>query len=981
MVRFLLSGVLSGCLAAMLLGCQVMRTGKDGFVISQSGKARAVICIGTNAAPVVQFAGQELKTYLEKITGASFEIIPGETAPAGMNRIMLGNCSAARAAGLDAKALGPDEFYVKVSEGTLFLCGHDDLQASKKHFLNHLGYRPRGTLVGVYKFLETYGGVRWLFPGPDGEYVPQKKDLSMPAISIKNTPGMKMRYKYSVGGDDLKAINGKKADEAFKLFAVRMGHSSWKMAQSHYFAYEYSASRWVTNHPEYFGMDLAGQRNTNYPLHQGWRMCFSNPELAHEVALDAIAYFKGEPASSRNLPKSQFNHFGFNRESFAINPADWCIGECHCKECQKYRDKDGGYSELAWLYYMRVANEVVKECPGKIISVWSYADYSTVPRSIAKAPENTRVFIVTGGGAFEWALKGRRRKLLQKIESWHKFSGHKMYMWVNMCLRYYRPQILDGVPSPCAGIFGKWMKESARYFNGGFFDNSSKTYMFEALNSYLFYHLAWDPNQDYEALVRDYYSAAYGPAAENIRAIEDSFEKMWFKHIYRERFELGYLAFGKVDTLPTRAEVWENIYTEEYLAGLKRKMDEAVERVKGTPFEKRVEIFNQYYLGEVFAQHNHYFELLGLADDIRLAAIKKMAPITIDGQLDEPDWTNAPAGKMVSIRGNKTPFVETEVRVLYDNENLYVAWKCHEPEISRLKTIIKKHDNFEIWKDDDVELFLDPTGKRQDYFQILVNAAGVYADTAIRDRVERKDWESNARIGVHKDKDFWSVEMAIPYSVLNTKPPAVGETWVANFCRSRALADGKKGESQFLSWSKMVKDGFRQPQSFGRIVFTEKGVIPEDADNLIKNGSFEKGRENWGGINCVFEAGNAVHGGHYAKIEGRGSVMQGISGSLKPNTKYVFSYYVRCRDIVPNEGQKENQFAGVGFELHLNERGWSACPDRFIRGTADWHKYVISVKTGAKLSVAPAVRLQVREATGTAWVDAVKLKEVRKKSE
>ena len=98
-----------------------------------------------------------------------------------------------------------------------------------------------------------------------------------------------------------------------------------------------------------------------------------------------------------------------------------------------------------------------------------------------------------------------------------------------------------------------------------------------------------------------------------------------------------------------------------------------------------------------------------------LRATRLSTPPVIDGALDDEAWTGAPlpTDKWLSynpLYGDSVP-QQTSVWVGYDNDALYFAFRCDDPEPSRIKTSITRRDN--IWGDDWVGLSLDALGTGQ----------------------------------------------------------------------------------------------------------------------------------------------------------------------------------------------------------------------------------------------------------------------------
>jgi len=932
---------------------------------------------------VVGFAARELQAYVKKISGARLPIRAGVEPAPGLGRIVLGDCPQARAAGLDVSQLSRDGFFIKQAGDALYICGRDAPEARVNDVL-YVWARShqRGTLLGVYHLLREHLGVRWLFAGEHGEYVPASESISLPVLSLREEPVLKMRISSPLRGQDLQTLYGDRMKREAMLFLCRMGWSSWIMAKSHYFAYEHSASRWLATHPEYFALGRDGRRVLQLVPGQGWWLDFTNPELAHEVAADAVAYFRGQPASTRGLPEIQYHQFGFERESLAINPADTPI-RSHVPACAAYRDETGDYSALAWFYYMIISKTVARECPGKLLSVWSYGDHARVPRSPERAPANVRAYIVNSG-PFDWIVDRFRRRETRRMQEWFEFcSRTKMYLWVNFNIRACRPQQLGGVPSPMLRTIGPWMKAVAPYLDGIYFANSSDYDLIEASNTYLYYRLAWDPEQAPDAILSDFYARAYGPAAEHIRAVEAKCEDIWCMRITTPELNLGTNFLSVKAGLPTRMEVWEDIYTEAVVAELQAHMTQALHAARDTVFEKRVQLFNEHAVGTLAREREKFMGPLDLGDAMCLYAAPTAGQVvTPDGRLAEPAWAAARPAAMFCIDRDVRDPAPTEVRVLYGQASLHVGVVCHEPHVDRLRTAVTRHDDTDIWKDDDVELFLDPGITRKEYWQIMLNAAGTVADLRFADRRHDTAWESDVRCGITKSQDAWVAEMAVPYAALKVAAPKPGDRWAANVCRSRALTDPAPGERQLLTWSRLVSRAFNNPGEFGRIVFTRDGHPPEDATNLLCNGSFEDEHPRpWGGKNASVDPSASWEGLRSMRLTRLSAgepaaVLQRLVGKIEPNREYRLSFLLKTEGVTPEPGREQERLAGVGAELYLKGEGWAPCPQRAVRGAQDWRKYAVSVKVGAKVTAQPTVRFRIRWATGTAWIDSVALREV-----
>ncbi|MFN7916690.1 MAG: DUF5916 domain-containing protein [Vicinamibacterales bacterium] len=102
----------------------------------------------------------------------------------------------------------------------------------------------------------------------------------------------------------------------------------------------------------------------------------------------------------------------------------------------------------------------------------------------------------------------------------------------------------------------------------------------------------------------------------------------------------------------------------------------------------------------------------------------------IDGVLDDRAWESAPVPTTEWLSYNPlhgdTIAQQTKVWVAHDQDALYVAFQCDDPEPGRIKTSVSRRDN--IGADDWVGLSLDATGRGQLSYHMMVNPNGIQLD-------------------------------------------------------------------------------------------------------------------------------------------------------------------------------------------------------------------------------------------------------------
>jgi hypothetical protein len=188
-------------------------------------------------------------------------------------------------------------------------------------------------------------------------------------------------------------------------------------------------------------------------------------------------------------------------------------------------------------------------------------------------------------------------------------------------------------------------------------------------------------------------------------------------------------------------------------------------------------------------QHFLYFFLffaLGYGQKKTLQTKFISEKITLDGKLDEAIWQSVPtATDFVMFQPDNGKKVEenkrTEVRVLYDNEAIYIGALMYDDEPSKILREINKRDEFGTA--DFFGIFVNGYNDGQQNFQFFVNAADGQADCLATDS-NGEDyswdavWDSKAVI-----TDFgWVVEMRIPYAALRFSSETK-QTWGVNFFR------------------------------------------------------------------------------------------------------------------------------------------------------------------------------------------------------
>ena len=195
---------------------------------------------------------------------------------------------------------------------------------------------------------------------------------------------------------------------------------------------------------------------------------------------------------------------------------------------------------------------------------------------------------------------------------------------------------------------------------------------------------------------------------------------------------------------------------------------------------------------------------MGHAEDVPFSMVgRTSSPPVIDGDISDGCWGRANAlGPFVGKSDGQHATPQTTGYLSYDNDCLYAALACREPQMKEVLTKQHEHDG-PVWTDNCVEVFIRPAGSKV-YYHLAVNAEGttmdwLVTDAALRGNVVKYDktWDVRTAPKVGLNEDAWAIEMAIPFGSLGTKPKE-GDVWAVNLCRTRRIG---KDTVAYSCWS------------------------------------------------------------------------------------------------------------------------------------------------------------------------------------
>jgi hypothetical protein len=208
--------------------------------------------------------------------------------------------------------------------------------------------------------------------------------------------------------------------------------------------------------------------------------------------------------------------------------------------------------------------------------------------------------------------------------------------------------------------------------------------------------------------------------------------------------------------------------------------------------------------------------------------------IRLSGRADDPLWNQAQAVKLVNPISGKSCRYSTTVRLLYNDNYLYIAFECEDNYV--WGTITGRDSS--IFTEECVEAFICPSGKARQYYELDVSPRNAVFDAFILNGRSVsgtggkgfRSWTKytcdgmethvniNGELGKPGAKS-WTVEYAIPFSSIigsDNLVPEPGEEWRINMYR---IDSPVKGQLEYYAWSPTGANDFHRFWKFGILKF------------------------------------------------------------------------------------------------------------------------------------------------------------------
>ncbi len=693
-----------------------------------NGKTAWKIVMPQNSDQVMQYAAEELTTALQKISGVKFAV----SADVGKKfNIFIGTPQNSAVIGKLETALklpGPDAIdtvAVYAMNNNLYLAGNN----------------PRSVLYAVYAFLQNQLGVRWYWPGDDGEFIVKRKTYTLPAaLKYNYTPPFRIRafspchWHRHVPTEIWLARNFLNGDS--RTISIRDKAGFVRITGGHRVTV-YNAKKLFDLKPELFSL-IAGRRERS-----GYAGCWSNPEFTRQV-VDNVA---------KLVEKN-------NAEILNIFPAD-ITQRCECEKCTATPDRSSRWFN----YYHELITQLKKRFPKLKFAGIAYQEYRSIPKAEVKGLEYVEYCHYNRCYAHKLDDPGCQinAKSMKEIRAWKKKAPIGIYgyefdifnpstmlaNWKSTAdsMRTYRDLKVVRIKTEMTVYYPK---------------NTPRAQLAPQINriaNWMWAQLAWNPDADVNALLKDWCNTVYGKeAAPFMYAYLDEMATAWQTQKNHPTY-FGRTPVGTVSYL----------FNDKRIKFCRTQLAKAAKAAKKSSKRHQDEVKLET---EIFSAWEKYYNLAGAKPSV-------MIPF----QNGTEDFSRAlvlPLKVKENKKGSKAK--PTTMKAFWNDDALHLEVTAMEPDMKNLRMTAKEHDG-NVWKDDSVEILLDP-GDGQPFRQLVVTAGGTRYDAMANDASFNPDWKAT----VTRSRDRWTAAITLPFAsfggkgkkswqlmvIRNSKPAAIG---------------------------------------------------------------------------------------------------------------------------------------------------------------------------------------------------------------
>lgn len=459
------------------------------MIISHDSKTLYAIYHDAGATQTEQFAAEELMRYLNRVTGANFSLVTSCKLPQHALVVGPGAHLAELGVDIDSERLGEEGFIIRMVGDRIVIAGG----------------RPRGTLYGVYTFLEDLVGCRWYTPTV--EKVPERPTLDIGSPDLRFVPKLEYRETFFVGHafDGFWSARNKNNGQFARLYGFQGGKVRY-YPFVHTFEHLLSPKDYFQKHPEYFSM-VDGQR-----IRERTQLCLTNPDVIRIATERVRGWIRDHP----------------DVNIVSVSQNDW-YNPCQCPDCKAIDDREGSHAGTLITFVNQIAEAIERDFPQVIVDTLAY-QYTRTPPKHVRPRHNVCVRLCSIECCFahpletcdhvcSFANRIHGDSFQRDLEGWAKMCD-RLYVW-DYVVNFHH----FVMPFPNVDVLGPNIRYFIRNNVKGIFEEGATSVWgrteFIELKSWLLAKLLWNPDLDADTLIREFIAGYYGKAAPHVQAYLD----------------------------------------------------------------------------------------------------------------------------------------------------------------------------------------------------------------------------------------------------------------------------------------------------------------------------------------------------------------------------------------------------------------------------------------------------------------------------
>ncbi len=358
-----------------------------------------------------------------------------------------------------------------------------------------LGKTSRGTLYGVYEFLERFLGFRKYTK--DVEKVDTMTDLVLDDVNIVQNPDFEYRDAYFRGAFDGGFASKNRLNTSVADISREKGSNMKFYSAHHTFESLLPSKQYFSQYPAFYA-EIEGERTPSQP-------CLSNPEVVETIARNLLDTIEKNP-HVKVYSVAQNDNYGY----------------CRCEKCRVIDEREGSPSGSIITFVNKIAEIVEKKYPDILIHTFAY-QYSRIAPRYVKPHKNIIVRLCNiecnWSEPMEVLAKNQKEKnvieFLKNIEDWTAICD-RVYIWdyavnfSNYCLpfpNFY--QMAENIRLyKKMGVKGVLQQGNFSYGGGVAMDD---------LKAYLVSKMLWNSGNDADTVIDEFLNGMYGKGAPYIK--------------------------------------------------------------------------------------------------------------------------------------------------------------------------------------------------------------------------------------------------------------------------------------------------------------------------------------------------------------------------------------------------------------------------------------------------------------------------------